>query len=540
MNKKKWIWISLAVIAILGVGGYFFMPNLMSTSTSRRDRTGAAQAAQAGDPTSTITSTVTIRPAADSARVSAAGNIDVTNRYSAMLRVAGIVTQVPVEVGDNVKKGDLLVAMDTADLQRAVDVAQLSMDSSQAALDKLREPSDPAKIAAAQASLASARENLAKVKAGPTAEQIAAAEATLKSAQQRYQDLVNGPTQAVLTQKAAALHKAEITLKDAQGAYDKIAYRDTVGESQQAIDLQNATIDYDTAKAAYEEATAAALPADLEDAQKNIATAKDDLNTLRSQPTKADLASAESQVASAESALADLVNGPSAADLKTAQINVEKAQLDLDQAKANLAQARLMSPIDGTVMDVGVSEGEKINTDSLNAVTLANLKELELNVIVAEVDIPKVKVGQPVEITIDALQGRTFKGIISKVVPVSETSSTVVNYPVTIRLTDANLDGVLPGMTAVATIIDQNAKTGWLVPTTSIYDYEGTKNVTVVRNGQRQRVQVTPGEVEGEWTVVQSPDLKANDAVVGKISSFINNNTGRGFGGGPGQGFRPD
>jgi HlyD family secretion protein len=539
MNRKKWIWISLVVIAILGVGGYFFGPKLVSTT---KNRTTAAQAqASQSDPTAAITTTVTIRPAVDSSKVSAAGNIDVINRYSAMLRVAGIVTQVPVVVGDDVKKGDLLVAMDTVDLQRAVDVAQLNLDSSQAALDKLSEAATPSKIAAAQASLASVRENLIKVKAGPTAEEKAAAEATLKAAQQRYQDLVNGPTQAVLTQKAAALHKAEITLKDAQGAYDRIAYRDTVGQSSQAIALQNATIDYDTTKAAYEEATAPASAADLQDAQKNIETAKYQLNLLRNAPTAADLASAESQVASAESNLADLVNGPSAVDLKSAQINVQKSQLDLDQAQSDLAQAQLLSPMDGTVMEVGVAEGQKINTDSLNAVTLANLKELELNVTVAEVDIPKVKVGQPVEISIDALQGRTFKGTISKVVPVSQSSSTVVNYPVTIKLTDTNLDGVLPGMTAVATIFDEKAKSGWLVPTTAIYDYEGTKNVTVVRKGLRQRVQVTPGEVQGEWTVVQSPDLQTNEVVVGKVSSFVNNNNRNGgFGPGGGGGRPPD
>jgi multidrug efflux pump subunit AcrA (membrane-fusion protein) len=125
-------------------------------------------------------------------------------------------------------------------------------------------------------------------------------------------------------------------------------------------------------------------------------------------------------------------------------------------------------------------------------------------------------------------------------VPVSQSSSSVVNYPVTIRLDDTNLDGVLPGMTAVGTIFDEKAKSGWLVPTTSIYEFEGEKYVMAVRNGQRQRVKVTPGEVQGEWTVVESPDLQANEAVVGQVSSFINNNTGRGFGPMGGGGRPPD
>ncbi len=535
--NKKWIWISLVVIVILAVGGYFLGPSIVSMIGGNGASTAQAQEGQfdAANAPTTI-----IRPATDIAQVSAAGNIEVASQYSAMLRVAGIVTKVMVEIGDTVKAGDLLVAMDTADLERAVQIAQLNLASSQTSLDKLREPSDPADIASAQASLASARENLAEVQAGPSAEEIAAAEASLKAAQERYQDLLNGPSQAELTQQAVSLRKAEIALKEAQDAYDRVAYRGDIGASQQAMDLQSATIDYESAKAAYEQATEPASAADLQDALGNIQTTKHQLDTLRNQPTESDLASAEAQVASAESSLNNLLNGTSNTDVEAAQISVQKTQLDLEQAQDDLAQAQLLSPIDGTVLAVGVEEGEKINSDSLNAVTLADLTDLELNVLVAEVDIPKVTVGQPVEIAIDALPGQTFKGTVSKVQPVSESSSSVVNYPVSIKL-EGNLDKVLPGMTAVATIMDENAQPGWLVPSTSVREFEGEHYVMVVQNGQRQRVKVTRGEVQGEWTVVQSPDLKAGDTVVGQVSSFINQeNTGFGRGFGPiGGGGRP-
>jgi len=505
--------------------------------------TGSSATAQAqeGQLNAADAPTTIIRPATDTAQVSAAGNIEVASQYSAMLRVAGIVTKVMVEVGDTVKAGDLLVAMDTADLERAVQIAQLNLASSQTSLDKLREPADPADIASAQASLASARENLAEVQAGPSAEEIAAAEASLTAAQERYQDLLNGPSQAELTQQAVSLRKAEIALKEAQDAYDRVAYRGDIGASQQAMDLQSATIDYESAKAAYEQATEPASAADLQDALGNIQTTKHQLDTLRNQPTESDLASAEAQVASAESSLNNLLNGTSNTDVEAAQISVQKTQLDLEQAQDDLAQAQLLSPIDGTVLAVGVEEGEKINSDSLNAVTLADLTDLELDVLVAEVDIPKVTVGQPVEIAIDALPGQTFKGTVSKVQPVSESSSSVVNYPVSIKL-EGNLDKVLPGMTAVATIMDENAQPGWLVPSTSIREFEGEHYVMVVQDGQRQRVKVTPGQVEGEWTVVQSSDLKAGDTVVGQVSSFINQDTGfqRGFGPIGGGGRPPD
>ena len=89
-NKKKWIWISLAVIAVLIVVGYFFGPNLLSTINGG-GVTGAR--AQDGRPDLSNMPTIKIRPATDTAQVSAAGNIDVVGQYSAMLRVAGIITE---------------------------------------------------------------------------------------------------------------------------------------------------------------------------------------------------------------------------------------------------------------------------------------------------------------------------------------------------------------------------------------------------------------------------------------------------------------
>jgi HlyD family secretion protein len=518
-NKKKWLWISLAVIAILIAVGYFFGPNLLSMINGG-GVTGAQ--AQNGRPDPADLPTTIIRPATDTMQVSAAGNIDVMSKYSAMLRVAGIVTEVPVKVGDDVVTGDLLVAMDAVDLERAVKRAELALASNQAQLDKLLEAADPADIASAQASLASGRENLAEVQAGPSAEELAAAEATLTAAQERYQELLDGQSEAELTQLGVDLQKKTLAVQQAQEDYNRVAYKGDVGASAQATALQEATFDYDAAKAAYEEATAPASQADLQDALSNIENAKHQLDTLRNQPTEAELASAEAQVASAEANLTDLLNGTSEADLEAAKINVEQARLDLEEAQKDLARARLLSPIDGTVLAVDVEEGQKVNTDSLNAVTLTDLTQLELNVIVAEVDIPKVKVGQGVEISLDALPDRTFKGTVSQVVPVSESDSGVVNYPVTIRLDDENLEGVLPGMTAVATILNESVEPGWLVPANSVREFEGENYVMVVRDGQRQRVKVTPGELQGEWMVVQSPDLKAGDEVVGQVSSFLN------------------
>ena len=121
----------------------------------------------------------------------------------------------------------------------------------------------------------------------------------------------------------------------------------------------------------------------------------------------------------------------------------------------------------------------------------------------------------------------------------------MVNYPVTIRLTDEDLSGVRSGMTAVATVSEGTATQGWLVPTTAIQQSSGGALVMVVRAGVSSQVAVTTGDVQGEWTVVQSTELTTGDQVVGNLTTLVNaeSDSGTGLfpspGGGGGGGPRP-
>jgi hypothetical protein len=53
-----------------------------------------------------------------------------------------------------------------------------------------------------------------------------------------------------------------------------------------------------------------------------------------------------------------------------------------------------------------------------------------------------VEIGQVAEISLDALPGESFAGVVTRISPASDPSSSVVNYPVTIQLIDDNLAGV--------------------------------------------------------------------------------------------------
>lgn len=529
--NKRWTWIVLAIV-VLGAAFYFRTGLLQLIGVQQSDTNATAQAQGEGGG-ETGPSTITIRPATDVNQVSAAGNIETSNPYSAVIQIDGIVTEVLVEVGDNVAKDDLIAILDTSSLERAVQRAELEVDTQQNLLDQLLEPAEPADIAASRANLASAKEALADTQAGASDAELAAAEAALTAAQESYQEVLNGSSDAELIQASVELNKAAITLKNAQEAYDRIAYRGDIGSTQQAIDLQNATIDYEATKAAYEIATEPASQADIQEALKAIKDAESQLDSLRNQPTQADIAAAEAQVASAEAELANLLTGPTESELREAELALEQSQLDLEEAEADLAQARLRAPIDGTILTMDVEVGQKL-TSGASVASVADLTELELTVNVAEVDIRKMREGQIAQITIDALPDQIFSGLVTRIAPASDSTEGVVNYPVTIQLDNLNLDEVRAGMTAVATISDEAAGSSWLVPTDALQEFEGETTVRVIRDGQPTRVAVEPGTSQGEWTVVQSAELEAGDKVVGNVSTFLDENNGfggpRGFG----------
>lgn len=534
-------WIFVFIVLALTAGGYYYYTTVMSGSqvSAQSSSTGRVQQGTVNDATAqTTTDTVTIQPAtALVSEVSASGNIALVAQQAVAPVVSGAVKSIAVKVGDQVEAGDTLLTIDTVTLERAVKRAELDMESRRNALEQLNEPATDAEIALAQATLAEAQQNLVDVMDGPNEDEVAAARASLASAWSKYNELQAGPSQAELTQLSADLKKAEVALAVARRAYDQIAWRNDTGMTSQAADLQDATIDYERAKAAYEESVAAADDSEVQSAISTARNAEVTLDDLLNSPTEAEVAAAQAQMADAEANLADLMAGPTESETREAEIALEQALVDLEEAYNNLAAATLVAPTSGAVLAVNAGVGERVS-EGATLVMLADTSQLELTINVAELDIPQLAIGQSAVVEIDALSGQQFEGEITNIAPSSESESGVVYYPVTIRLTDSDLSKVRAGMTAVATV--QNTETagqdGWLVPTTAIQTENNQSIVMVARGDQTIPINVTPGAVQGEWTLVQSPDLQAGDQVVGTVASFLDSDQPFGPRGGPGGG----
>lgn len=458
--------------------------------------------------------------------LSAAGTVELMSKRQVVLEVEGTISQINVAVGDWVAAGDLLVALDTAELQRSVARAEVDLASAQAELVKLQQGSDPGEITVAEANWAAAKENLVKVQSGAAPEEIAAAQAKIAAAQAKLDGLFAPPSNGAIDEAKAELAKAEIARKEAQREYDKIKWRNDIGMTPESAALQKATIDYERALGKLNSLNLPSSNASIQEAKSEVQRAVSELETLRNRPSAAEVADAQAKVQDAEQKVNKLKAGPSGPDLLAAEAKVQKVQFDLEEAQDKLQRAQVVAPLEGAVLEVNVTAGER-GTVGKTVVTLADTRQLKLTVKVAEVDIPQIALGQEATIAIDAIRGQTFTGIVEQIDPINKADKDVVNYPVTLRLTDTTIDGVRPGMNAVASFPNEQVDDHrWLVPTTALRDYEGQTFVQVVQGENLTPTQVTPLETQGEWTVVRSEALQAGDEVLGQVASFVGEQQG--------------
>ena len=195
-GRRRWVGLLAAVLLIVAVG-YLVLGN---TGLAAQGIFGFGGNNNSSSSASAQPTTVTIQ-SADVAldAVSAAGNLALVEEYYVALEVDGVVEKIAVDIGDTVAAGDLLLQLDTTDLERALAQAELAAEKAQLALDELRTPATVTEIAQAEAALREAQEKLADVQAGSSTEEIAAARSSLAAAQSSYSELVAGPSAAELT-----------------------------------------------------------------------------------------------------------------------------------------------------------------------------------------------------------------------------------------------------------------------------------------------------------------------------------------------------
>jgi HlyD family secretion protein len=153
-----------------------------------------------------------------------------------------------------------------------------------------------------------------------------------------------------------------------------------------------------------------------------------------------------------------------------AYVSYLNAEADLDRARDDLKHAVIRSPVNGTIIDRSVDEGQTVSA-SLQAPTLfevaENLENMEIHVYVDESDIGSMKKGQDVRFTVPSYPDKTFKGKVDKVRLKPTEIQNVVKY--TVIVSTVNKEKLLlPGMTADVDFIIEDREDVLLIPNSAL------------------------------------------------------------------------
>ena len=235
-----------------------------------------------------------------------------------------------------------------------------------------------------------------------------------------------------------------------------------------------------------------------------------------------DLALAKAQLDDAQREF-DLLNNGNMADMTAAQARVDAAQ-------ATLNLARVISPFAGTVTESYPLPGDQISAGA-TAFRLDNLSSLLVDVKVSEVDINNVTVGQPVTLSFDAILGREYHGEVIEVTQAGTADQGVVNFTVTVELTDAD-SMVKPGMTAAVNIVVEEMQDVLLVQNRAVRLVDNQRVVYVLENGQPVKKDITLGSSSDTLSVIAGGDINEGDVIIlNPPAEFGPGPGGRRFGG---------
>jgi HlyD family secretion protein len=394
-------------------------------------------------------------------RVTALGTILPAHKLKLSFLIGGPLHATHVQVGSEIKAGELLAALDTTDLVFAVQEAEDALAVSQAMLNQAQAGPREEAVAVAEAEFQRAQSQYEKTQAlheqaltQTHPQEVAIAKADYQAALARYEQVKAGPSPEELAAARAQVQKAESALQRAQAAYDRVAGRPDVGASPEAAALQEATIDYELAKAQYERLQRSPTQAELREAQAQVSHAEAQLRLVQIGPGDAELETGASNIAVAQAQLALAQAAPRTEDVALAEARVQQARTALERANLALAHAELRAPFDGTVSAVYLHAGEWAAPGAAVVELLDTARWLVETRNIGELNIGRVAVGQEAVVRVIAFRGEELRGHVVAISPIAVVQQGDTTYTVFIDLepTDLNLR---PGMNVEVEILTE-------------------------------------------------------------------------------------
>ncbi len=262
-------------------------------------------------------------------------------------------------------------------------------------------------------------------------------------------------------------------------------------------------------------------------AKAGLTQAEAELRDARVQQKRSEDLVAQGFVSQASLDTAKWRTDRAAGGVASAQAAIAVAEANARNAQIAVDYTQIRAPFDGVILSKSANVGDLVTpfssaTDSKGAVvTMADMSTLEVEADVSESSLSKVKVGQPCEITLDALPDTRFRGRISRMVPTVDRAKATVMTKVRFERIDPR---VLPEMSAKVSFLSQEVtpeeeKPIVAVSADALAQRGGRSVVFAVRDDVAVEVPVTPGPKVGELTAitgaVRSGDKRREEPAAG-------------------------
>jgi HlyD family secretion protein len=378
-------------------------------------------------------------------------------------------------------------------------------------LAKLEEKSLPQAVILARADLVTARRNLEQLQISDVAS--AKANQALVAAHKELED--------ALKKRESKNYSRALPATVDEARANVIIAEDAVSNAEKLYDRMNDRSQDDPIRA---EAFA-----QLAKARKNYDTQVANLNWLLGRPDDQEVSEADARVLLAQANLDDaqrewdrLKSGADPEDISAAQARITGLEATLEQIK-------MEAPFAGTITEVNAKVGDQ-TAPGTQAFRIDDLSRLLVDVQITEVDINRIRVGQPVTMTFDAVLEKEYSGQVTDVARVGTPAQGVVNFTVTVEISNADA-AVRPGMTAGVNIITDLVENALLMPNRAVRLREGQRIVYVLRNGAPVATKIELGLTSDTQSEMIGGDVKEGEQLI--LNPPVQFQPG---GGGPGRG----
>ncbi len=509
MTLKKWLLVLVPLSVIGALVGWRF------SQKGAQDKELAAQAGQRQGTAPSVEVAVAgsrvIRESLD-----AVGTAESPFRVQIAPKTTGRIEYLQVREGDAVQAGQVLVRIDTSELesavtQQAANVAETRSRLAQAALNQgPTEVGVRSQIQQQNALLTSAQADYNQVQRNYES-QVAAADAAVADVEGRVAsaEAQVRNAQAEIEREQASLGNAETRLARIQSLYSQgFLAAQELDDAKTATEVQRKSVDVARGQ--------------LAAANSAVASVKSQLSGSRNQAQitrrkgLADIESAKSRVSSARAAVnvasAGKAQNPAfRQNLAALESSVRAAEAQLQQARTRLGETVLTSPIAGTITARSADPGALASPGS-PVLVVQHLGWLYVSATVPVEQSGSVMPGRQVQIKFDAVPNQTFTGPITHVNPAADVASRKVSFRVKLA-NDARL--LKPGMFAKLSIPTAQVDATVSVPKEAVkVGDDGKATVTVIGPENEASVrEVQLGASDEKFTQIVS-GVEPGDKVV--------------------------